>query len=71
MNIVTIPRKYKDKELVAISRREYEEFLEMKKIKEFVPTPAQRRSLRRAENNLKLGKTLSLNELASRLGFTD
>lgn len=55
-------------DLVLVPRKEYESFLEFKKIKEFTPTVAERRALRRAELNLKKGKTLSYDELVRKLG---
>lgn len=58
-------------DLVLVPRKEYESFLEFKKIKEFTPTLAERKALKRAELNFKKGKTLSYNEFATRLGFTN
>ncbi len=53
MNTITVSKKSTTNDLVTIPRKEYEAWLEFKKIKEFKPTPAQRRALLRAENNLK------------------
>lgn len=71
MNVFTIPRKITKKgDLVVIPRQEYEELLELKKIKEFTPTVAQKRALARAEKNLSNGKSLSYHELLRELGVT-
>lgn len=72
MSIITIPKKLASRDdLVVIPRREYEALLELKKFKEFAPTGAQKRALLKAERNLQRGKTLSYNELAKKLGFTN
>lgn len=61
----TIPKGYvKEDDLVIIPRKEYEELLALKKIKEFKPTAAQRGALARAMDNFKEGKTLSDDEFA-------
>lgn len=71
MTTVTIPKKLaRQGDLVVIPRKEYEALLKLRKIREFIPSIAQRRALNRAENNFRLGRTLSYNELAKRLGFT-
>lgn len=71
MNTITIPKKLaKEDDLIVVPRREYEALLELKKFKEFTPTPAQKKSLAEAESNLRKGKTLSYNELVKKLGFT-
>ena len=72
MNTLTIPKKLaKNGDLVVIPRKEYEEFLELRRIKEFIPTPIQKRALRQAERNFSRGKTLSYNELIKKLGFAN
>lgn len=69
---ITIPKKLAEKgDLVIVQRREYEDLLELKKVKEFAPTSAQKKALARAEANLKQGKTLSYHELARKLGFAN
>ena len=69
---ITIPKKLAKKgDLVVIPREEYEALLELKKITEFEPTAAQKKSLAKAENNLRKGKSLSYNELVRKLGFTN
>jgi len=70
MTTVTIPRKLAQKgDLVLVPRKEYEELLRAKRIKEFMPTVAQKRALVRAQKNFGEGKTLSYHEFAKRLGF--
>ncbi len=46
-------------DLVLVPRKEYESFLELKKIREFTPTLAQKKALIKAELNFKKGKSLS------------
>lgn len=66
---ITIPRTLARKgELVVIPRSEYEALREGKKIREFAPSSSQKKALVRAERNLRLGKTFSYHELASKLG---
>lgn len=70
MNTVTIPKKIAGKDdLIVIPRKEYEALLELKKIREFTPTAAQKKALARAEVNFRKGKTLSYHELVKKLGF--
>lgn len=72
MNIITIPKRIgKKDDLVIVPRKEYEALLELKKAKEFMPTPAQKKAMSIAETNLKRGKTFSYNELIRKLGFTN
>ena len=72
MNTITIPKKLARRDdLIIMPRKEYESLIELKPIKEFNPTLAQKRALIKAENNLRRGKTLSYNELARKLGFTN
>lgn len=71
MPTLTIPRKLIGKDdLVVVPRKEYEALTELRKTAEFTPTAAQRRALTRAEQNLKIGKTLSYHDLVRKLGFT-
>ena len=70
MNLTTdIKKALKEIGQVAIPRKEYEEFLELKKIIEFKPTPIQLKALKQAENNLARGKALGYSELVQKLGF--
>jgi len=72
MATITIPKKLAQKgDLVVIPRREYESLVRLRKMKEFSPTLAQKRALLRAEANLKKGKTLLIDELSRKLGFTN
>ena len=58
-------------DLVLVPRAEYESFLEFKKIKEYTPTIAEKKALKRAQLNFKKGKTLSFDEFSRKLGFTN
>ncbi|MEK7149634.1 MAG: hypothetical protein AAB757_01505 [Patescibacteria group bacterium] len=72
MNTITIPKNLAGKDdLVVIPRKEYEALLKLKKVKEFNPTPAQKKALFQAENSFKKGKTISYNELSKKLGFAN
>lgn len=72
MNIITIPKQTVAKDdLVIVPRKEYETLLNLKTFKTFTATPRIKRTLRRAEKNLKLGKTLTLNELKRKLEITN
>ena len=72
MTTITIPKQMAQKDdLVVLPRKEYEALVELKTIKEFSPTIAQKKALVRAELNLKKGKTLSYNELVRKLGFAN
>lgn len=71
MKTITIPKKLANRDdLIVIPRKEYEALLELKKIKEFVPTSVQKRALAKAESNFRKGKTLSYRELVKKLGST-
>lgn len=70
MNTTTIPKKIGIKnDLILVPRKEYEALLEFKKGKEFILTTAQKKSLIKAEDNLRRGKTLSYDKLVKKLGF--
>ena len=72
MSIITIPKKLALRDdLVVMPRKEYEALLELKKFGEFTPTKTQKKALLKAERNFQKGKTLSYNELAEKLGFTN
>ncbi|HEY4715434.1 MAG TPA: hypothetical protein VIH31_02930 [Candidatus Paceibacterota bacterium] len=72
MNTITIPKHLINAgDLMVLPRKEYEALLGMKKIKEFKPTSSQKKALMKAEINLKKNKTISYNELASKLGFAN
>lgn len=71
MNTITIPKKLANRDdLVVIPRKEYEALLELKKIREFTPTVAQKRALAQARRNRKAGGYLTIDELREKLGFT-
>ena len=70
MTTITIPKELARKgDLVVIPRAEYEALRGARKIKEFTPTAAQRKALRQAERDYRLGRTLSYHELAKKLGI--
>ena len=70
--MITIPKHLINAgDLVVLPRKEYEALLGVKKIKEFKPTSSQKKALMKAEINLKKGKTISYDELASKLGFAN
>jgi len=73
MSVIAIPKEIikKRDDLIILPRKEYEDLLRLKKVKEFLPTAVQKKALLRAEKNLKGGKTLSYNELVNKLGFTN
>lgn len=72
MNTITIPKKLaQNDDLVVIPRKTYEALVELKSIKEFMPTKSQKHALIRAETNLKSGKTLSYNAFTKKLGFAN
>ncbi len=71
MNTITIPKKVAAQgDLVVIPRKEYEALIELKKIREFTPTAAQKKALAQARRNIKAGNYLTINELRKKLGFT-
>jgi len=71
MAVITIPKRLAKKgDLIVIPRKEYEEFLRLREIKTFRMTDSQKRALARARNDFKLRKTLTLDELRKKLGFT-
>ena len=72
MKVITIPKALSQEgELVVIPRREYEKLLQLRKIQEFRPTAKHKGALKRAERNLKKGKTLSYDAVARALGLAD
>lgn len=72
MQTITIPKQLvRQGELVLIPRKEYDALRLLQKTLEFRPTAVQRRALVRAEKNLSKNKTLSYDDLAKSLGFTD
>ena len=72
MSVTTIPRKItKGTELVVIPKKEYEDLVELKRLYEFKPTPAQKKALTEARKNREKGKVLTFSELKNKLGFTN
>lgn len=72
MKALTIPKALsKEGELVVIPRREYEQLLALKKIREFRPTAGQLAALKKAERNFKKGKALPYDAVARALGLVD
>ncbi|MFH1170484.1 MAG: hypothetical protein V1704_02905 [Candidatus Vogelbacteria bacterium] len=71
MNMVaTISKQVtKGEELVVIPRREYNELQEFKRIREFTPTLAEKRVLKKARLDYKKGNYLTIDELRQKLGF--
>ncbi|MEK7573447.1 MAG: hypothetical protein AAB531_03375 [Patescibacteria group bacterium] len=68
MNTITIPKELSQKDdLIVLSRRDYEALLKLIKSAEFSPTVAQKNALKRAEKNLRDKKSLSYDELISKL----
>ena len=68
MTIVTIPKHLADrKDLVAVTRSDYKEFLVVKKKlksqKTFVATAREKRLIARGRREFKKGKFVSVNEL--------
>jgi hypothetical protein len=70
MRTITIPQKLiQHDDLIVLPRKEYEALLAQRRIEEFRPTTTQKKALRKAENNLRQGKTLSYDAVARKLGF--
>jgi len=69
MQTIIIPKNIiKDKELVAIPRIEYEEFLELKEIIKMVePTRAELKAVRRGRKEIKGEKYISWHEFKQKL----
>lgn len=70
MNTVTIPKELARKgDLVLVPRKEYEAFQSwMKTVKTFTPTRAQLLDLKRAREDYRRGKFVTLDELKRELG---
>ena len=72
MNTIVISKQLtKGEELIVVPRKEYEGLLELRKIYEFQPSASQKRALIQARKNRKKGNFLTLNELKTKLGFTN
>ena len=73
---VIIPKELaKEKNLVAVPRRNYEEFLtwqkRIKSARTFKPTAAEKKTLLRSRKNVAKGNYLTLEELKNALGIKD
>jgi len=64
MTKITIPKEFSEKDdFVAVPREEYEALLELRKVKEFTPTAADKKALARGRKNFKEGNYISADEL--------
>ena len=72
MATITIPKKItKGEELVVISKKEYEEFLRLRKVIPLVElTPSQKRDLEQARKEFSRGEYITLKQLENELGIT-
>ncbi|MDP2638602.1 MAG: hypothetical protein Q8P06_00285 [Candidatus Azambacteria bacterium] len=72
MNTLTMLKKLAKKDdLIVIPRKEYEFLKQRNILRKFSPTVSQKKALLLAEKNFKNKKTLSYNNLVSKLGFTN
>lgn len=74
MTTVTIPKELvKNKELIAVPRHLYDEFIEwhkfMKSFKTYIPTVAEKKMIKRAREDYKKGNYLTIGELKHKLGI--
>lgn len=71
MSTITIPKKItKGEELIVIPRREFEEFSQWQKtVKYFVPSREELKDLRKARDDYRKGKYITLNELKRKLAI--
>lgn len=74
MLTINIPREVvENKDLVAVPRRLYDEFVEwqkkVKSVRTFKMTTAERKTLARARKNFSRGKYMTLEQLEHELGF--
>lgn len=74
MPIITIPKEVaKNKELVAVPRNLYDEFVEwqrkIKSVQTFRPTVAEKKALARARKNFAEGKYITFAQLKHELGL--
>lgn len=72
MATITIPKSLiKGDDLVIIPRKEYEEFLELRKIVPLVKlTPSEKRDLKQARKEYARGEYITLDQLENELGIT-
>jgi len=74
MTTITIPKELvKNKELIAIPRQEYDEFIEwhkfIKSFKTYIPTTAEKRMIKKAREDYKKGDYITIGELKHKLGI--
>ena len=73
MTTITIPQKLKENDLIAIPRKEYEEFSNwrehIKSFKTYIPTAAEKKMIKRAREDYKKGNYLTIGELKHKLGI--
>ncbi|MFA4890681.1 MAG: hypothetical protein WC587_03605 [Candidatus Paceibacterota bacterium] len=74
MTTITIPKEIaKNKDLIAIPRNIYEDFLawqkRIKSVKTFTLTVKQKKILEKSREELKKGNYLTIDELKHKLGF--
>jgi len=71
MTTIIIPQKLKENDLVAVSRKEYEEFSDWRKFvksfKTYIPTTAEKKMIKRAREDYKKGNYLTIGELKHKL----
>lgn len=72
MTTITIPKKeHKEGELIAIPRKEYENYLEIRKLIPIVKmSPAEKREWIRAKNDYLTGKYITFGKFKRELGST-
>ena len=73
MTTITVPKELnQEKNLIAVPRKEYEEFSSWRKFigsfKTFTPTSVEKRALKKAREDYKSEKYLTINELKRKLG---
>lgn len=74
MTTITIPKELvKNKELIAVPRHLYDEFIEwqekMKSVRTFKPTAAEKKALAKARKNYSKGKYMTMAQLKHELGI--
>jgi len=71
MATITIPKKLtKGEELVVIPRKDYEEFLRLRKVIPLVKlTPSQKRDLEQSRKEFSRGEYITLKQLENELGI--
>jgi hypothetical protein len=71
MSVITIPKQLmREKELVLIPKKEYDEFLGLKKvIKTVKPNAAEKRVIERGRRAVAKGDFVTLDELKKELGL--